>query len=323
MLQQTQVATVIPYYERFLERFPDIAALAAADQDDVMPYWAGLGYYARARNLHRCAQVIVNEHGGRFPPSSAQIAALPGIGRSTAAAIAAFSHGERAPIMDGNVKRVFTRYFGVHGYPGTRAVEQRLWSLAERMLEDAPADLDMAAYTQGQMDLGSLVCTRRNPLCDACPLEADCEARRLGLQHMLPEPRPRRAVPERQCAMLLLHDSEHVLLELQPEPGIWGGLWSLPRYDSAQELVDACQAQGFTAEPQGRMAAFVHVFSHFRLRIEPWRVSVPQRLSEERPGQRWTPFHALPDAALPAPVRKLLDALPEALAQAEEQTGND
>src|SRR5690554_511900 len=165
MLQQTQVSTVIPYYERFLERFPDIAALAAADQDDVMPYWAGLGYYARARNLHRCAQVIVNEHGGRFPPSSAQIAALPGIGRSTAAAIAAFAHGERSPIMDGNVKRVFTRYFGIEGDTSTRAVEQLLWQTAEEVLEAAPAQLDMKAYTQGLMDLGSGICTRGRPAC--------------------------------------------------------------------------------------------------------------------------------------------------------------
>ena len=315
MLQQTQVATVIPYYERFLGRFPDIATLAGADQEAVMPYWAGLGYYARARNLHRCAQVLAADHGGRFPPHSTQIAQLPGIGRSTAAAIAAFAYGERSPIMDGNVKRVFTRYFGIRGFPGTRAVEQRLWGLAEQMVEEAPQDLDMAAYTQGLMDLGSQVCTRRNPQCQACPFFDGCEARRQGLQHALPEPRPRRAIPDRHCAMLLLHGDGHVLLEKQPEPGIWGGLWSLPRYDSIDELADACRSQGIAVSEEGRMAAFVHTFTHFRLHIEPWRLEAPPRTAEPAPGRRWVPFEQLRDTAVPAPVRGLLDALPSAQAR--------
>lgn len=312
MLQQTQVGTVIPYYERFLERFPDIATLANAQQEEVMPYWAGLGYYARARNLHRCAQVLVAEHGGRFPASSVEIARLPGIGRSTAAAIAAFSVGERSPIMDGNVRRVFTRFFGVHGYPGLRAVEQRLWSLAEAALEQAPADLNMAAYTQGLMDLGSQVCTRGKPQCDVCPLVTDCEAYRLGLQRVLPEPRPRRAVPERQCAMLLLHADNHLLLEKQPENGLWGGLWSLPRYEDSTALVQACQAQGITVNEHGRMASFVHVFTHFRLHIEPWLVEAGARAAEPSPHQSWIPFTQLGDIAVPAPVRSLLQALPAA-----------
>jgi len=310
MLQQTQVTTVIPYYERFLARFPDIASLAAADQEAVMPYWAGLGYYARARNLHRCARVLVAEFGGRFPRQAADIAQLPGIGRSTAAAIAAFSHGERSPIMDGNVKRVFTRYFGVHGHPGLRAVEQRLWALAERALEQAPADLDMAAYTQGLMDLGSQICSRGKPQCEACPLAEDCEAKRLGLQHVLPEPRPRRTIPDRRCAMLLLHGDGHVLLEKQPEPGIWGGLWSLPRYDDAQALADACRNMGVSLPEQGRMATIVHTFTHFRLHIEPWRLEAPHRIAEPSAEQSWIPFTRLVDTAVPAPVRGLLEALP-------------
>ena len=310
MLQQTQVGTVIPYYERFLERFPDIGTLARADQEEVMPYWAGLGYYARARNLHRCAQVLVAEHGGRFPPYSQDIARLPGIGRSTAAAIAAFSHGERAPIMDGNVKRVFTRFFGIHGYPGLRAVEQRLWGLAETALDQAPADLDMAAYTQGLMDLGAQICTRGKPQCAACPLSPDCEARRLGLQRTLPEPRPRRAIPERHCAMLLLHGDGHVLLEKQPQPGIWGGLWSLPRYDNAQELADACLGKGIAVPDESRMATFVHTFTHFRLHIEPWLLEAPRRSAEPEAGRRWIPFEQLAHTAVPAPVRSLLAALP-------------
>ncbi|NYT22041.1 A/G-specific adenine glycosylase [Alcaligenaceae bacterium] len=310
MLQQTQVATVIPYYERFLARFPDIGALAGADQDAVMPYWAGLGYYARARNLHRCAQVLVAEHEGRFPPHSGGIAQLPGIGRSTAAAIAAFAHGERSPIMDGNVKRVFTRFFGVRGHPGLRAVEQRLWALAEAALEQAPADLDMAAYTQGLMDLGSQVCTRGKPLCGQCPMADGCEARRLGLQRELPEPRPRRAIPDRHCAMLLLLSDGSVLLEKQPQPGIWGGLWSLPRYDSATELADACRNMGVTVTEDGRMATLVHTFTHFRLHIEPWRLEVPHRAAEAPADRKWVRAGQLGDTAVPAPVRSLLDALP-------------
>lgn len=312
MLQQTQVGTVIPYYQRFLERFPDIETLAGADQEDVMPYWAGLGYYARVRNLHRCAQVLTAEHGGRFPPSAQDIAQLPGIGRSTAAAIAAFAYGERSPIMDGNVKRVFTRFFGIHGYPGLRAVEQRLWNLAEAAVEQAPADLDMAAYTQGLMDLGAQVCTRGKPQCAACPLAGDCEARRQGLQHALPEPRPRRSIPDRHCAMLLLHGDGHVLLEKQPQPGLWGGLWSLPRYDSSQELADSCLAQGIPVPDEGRMATFVHTFTHFRLHIEPWLLEAAPHAAEPAPGQSWIAFERLDHTAVPAPVRSLLAALPQA-----------
>lgn len=274
-----------------------------------MPYWAGLGYYARARNLHRCARVLVTEHGGRFPQCATEIAQLPGIGRSTAAAIAAFTYGERSPILDGNVKRVFARYFGVHGYPGQRAVEQQLWELAERALDAAPAGLDMAAYTQGLMDLGSQICTRGKPHCEQCPLAARCEAKRLGLQQSLPAPRPRRAVPERRCAMLLLHDDDHVLLERQPDEGIWGGLWSLPRYDDAEALAKACLHMGVVASEDGRMAGFVHTFTHFRLHIEPWKVQAPPGLAEPPAGRSWIPFGRLADTALPAPVRGLVDAL--------------
>ena len=311
MLQQTQVGTVIPYYLRFLERFPDLQTLADADQEDVMPYWAGLGYYARARNLHRCAQVLVTDHGGRFPADSLAIAELPGIGRSTASAIAAFAYGERSPIMDGNVKRVFTRFFGVRGYPGLRAVEKRLWSLAEAALELAPEDLDMTAYTQGLMDLGAQLCTRGIPKCEACPLAGDCEAKRLGLQRELPEPRPRRSIPDRHCAMLILHGNNHVLLEKQPQTGVWGGLWSLPRFDSPQMLEQACISQGIVVPDSGRMATFVHTFTHFRLHIEPWLVETPQRVAEWLPEQTWTPFEQLTHIALPAPVRMLLEPLSE------------
>lgn len=232
MLQQTQVATVIPYYERFLQRFPDVAALAAAAQEDVMPYWAGLGYYARARNLHRCAQEIARDWNGRFPPSAEAIATLPGIGRSTAAAIAAFAYGERSPILDGNVKRVFTRHFGIAGDPARREIEQRLWALADAQVEAAPG-LDMAAYTQGLMDLGATLCTRGKPACERCPVADTCVARREGRQAELPTPKARKAIPERETAMLVLQHQGAFLLQQRPEPGIWGGLWSLPEFDAA------------------------------------------------------------------------------------------
>ncbi|HLU00996.1 MAG TPA: A/G-specific adenine glycosylase [Burkholderiaceae bacterium] len=310
MLQQTQVSTVIPYYERFLERFPTIHSLAQATQEEVMPYWAGLGYYARARNLHRCAQVVAREHGGRFPKSAEEIATLPGIGRSTAAAIAAFCYGERSPIMDGNVKRVFTRYFGIHGYPGLRAVEQRLWALAEMAVEQASGSLDMAAYTQGLMDLGAQVCTRSKPLCETCPLASDCEARLRGLQDQLPERRPKRVLPERHCTMLLLHRDGHLLLEKQPQTGIWGGLWSLPRYDTLEEMAADCQARGIVMNDDGRMATIVHTFTHFRLHIAPWLLEAPPNVGETRPMEAWVAFDHLAQTATPAPVRALLDALP-------------
>ena len=312
MLQQTQVTTVIPYFERFVDRFPDIATLAAAGQDEVMPYWAGLGYYARARNLHRCARELVEAHGGRFPPDSRLIATLPGIGRSTAAAIAAFSFGERSPIMDGNVKRVFTRYFGVHGYPGIRAVEQRLWMLAEQALAEAPADLDMNAYTQGLMDLGSQLCTRSRPDCPACPLAEHCVARRLGLQNRLPEPRPRRVVPDRHCAMLMLVADGHLLLERQPDEGLWGGLWSLPRFDTEEALLEAGLHLGIRISESDRMAGFTHTFTHFRLHIQPWLVRTTARISEPAPlsAQEWIPVETLGERAMPAPVRALVDAIP-------------
>ncbi len=311
MLQQTQVSTVLGYYARFLDRFPDIQSLAAATQDEVMPYWAGLGYYARARNLHRCAQVICADWNGSFPATAADIATLPGIGRSTAAAIAAFAYGERSPIMDGNVKRVFTRCFGIFGPTTERAVETALWAQADAMMAAAPPSLDMSGYTQGLMDLGSQCCTRSRPNCDICPLRKGCYACAQGRQHELPTPRQKKAVPDRQCAMLILNHQGRILLEQQPSPGIWGGLWSLPRYDTASALLQDCGVMGFTDEPPCRMASLTHVFTHFRLGIEPWYLHSEAPLMVMSPGirQAWVPIDNLPAMALPAPVRKLLDGL--------------
>lgn len=313
MLQQTQVGTVLGYYTRFLKRFPDLATLAKATQDEVMPYWAGLGYYTRARNLHRCAQIICTEWGGVFPESPEHIVTLPGIGRSTAAAIAAFSNGTRSPIMDGNVKRVFTRYFGIYGYPGVQVTEKKLWRIAEIVLDHAPLHLDMTAYTQGLMDLGSMRCTRSRPNCVQCPLQSSCYAQEFSVQNALPERKPKKIIPERHCAMLILVHQGRVLLEQQASPGIWGGLWSLPRYDDADSLRLACTHLGVDASKCEKIAPLLHTFSHFKLYIEPWLVSAQHlTIAEPRPMQAWVATDDLATVALPAPIKKILDGLYQA-----------
>lgn len=312
MLQQTQVAAVIPYYLRFLEHFPDVASLAAAPADTVMHLWAGLGYYSRARNLHACAKKIVAEFGGRFPADPAVIATLPGIGRSTAAAIAAFAWGARAAILDGNVKRVLCRAFAIDGYPGERAVEQRLWQLADSLL---PADTaDLPAYTQGLMDLGATLCKPRNPTCLLCPLSTRCQALAQGKVESLPTTKVRAPLPERAVAMLVLRHREAVLLEKRPPQGIWGGLWSLPELSlpGALDLEDEVRtwARGFGAiATVTRGAPFVHGFTHYRLHVQPVIVTLRRRaaqLADAAGAQRWMEPDEVAAAGLPAPVRKLL-----------------
>lgn len=250
MLQQTQVSTVVPYYVRFLERYPDVAALAAAPIDDVMALWAGLGYYSRARNLHRCAQAVVERHGGAFPASPEALAELPGIGRSTAAAIASFAFGARATILDGNVKRVLARVFGVEGFPGDKRIENEMWALAEALLPDAAEPTDVTAYTQGLMDLGATLCVRGKPECGRCPFAGECVAQRSGRQRELPAARPKKAVPTRRTWMLVLRDGDAVLLQRRPPAGIWGGLWSLPEADG-----DAALARRARIRRRGARAA--------------------------------------------------------------------
>jgi A/G-specific adenine glycosylase len=284
--------------------------LAAAEQDEVMPYWAGLGYYARARNLHRCAQQLVAEWGGAFPTSAEEIATLPGIGRSTAAAIAAFAYGKRSPIMDGNVKRVFTRYFGIYGVSSQRSTEQLLWQTADEVIDAADASLDMAAYTQGLMDLGSDCCTRGKPDCARCPLQESCYAQAHAVQHELPTPKAKKIVQERECKMLILRQRDSVLLEQQASPGIWGGLWSLPKYDDSSALQAACNNWGQNSKQTQKMAGLLHVFTHFKLHIEPWYVLCdPGIVAEPGPRQSWVPIQELPSTALPAPVKKILSGL--------------
>lgn len=316
MLQQTQVATVVPYYQRFLEAFPDVAALAGAPLDQVMRLWSGLGYYSRARNLHRCAVEVVERHGGRFPVDAGTLETLPGIGRSTAAAIAVFAGGARAAILDGNVKRVLCRAFGVAGWPGERAVEKRLWELAEGELPEAGIE----TYTQGLMDLGATVCTRSRPACERCPVAGRCVALREDAVARLPAPRPARAVPLRECRMLAIRQGDAWLVEKRPPSGIWGGLWSLPQGEIADGASGTPQA--FAAEVAARhglaitapeapeaAAPFVHAFTHFRLRIEPFVCRVVGARGAAAPGAVWLARDEVPGAALPRPVKRLLMAL--------------
>jgi len=301
MLQQTQVATVIPYYQRFLASFPDVATLAAAPIESVIEHWAGLGYYARARNLHRCAQQIVSTHGGNFPGSAAELAELPGIGRSTAAAIAAFSFGERAAILDGNVKRVLCRVFGIGGFPGSTAVERKLWQLAETLLPEQ----DMEAYTQGLMDLGATLCTRGSPHCPACPFADTCVARREGRQKSLPEARPRPPVPERTSSFALITDGTRLLLERRPPSGLWGGLLVPPEGDPADILAARC----LQATELRELEELKHAFTHFRLTLRPvlCRVAAPPMLGES--GREWVPLAQAATAGVPTPIAKLIRRL--------------
>ena len=237
MLQQTQVATVIPYYQRFLEKFHDVRALARAPLDEVLALWSGLGYYSRARHLHLAARLVVARHGGEFPRDPLTLRDLPGVGRSTAAAIAVAAYGGRHAILDGNVKRVLARYRGVYGYLGKTEVQERLWREAEALLPVRGIE----AYTQGLMDLGNAVCTRRQPRCDACPLVSDCVAYAQGLTQQLPEAKPRAAIPERKTVMLVIRADGKLLLEKRPEQGVWGGLWSLPEMARAREVASHCR----------------------------------------------------------------------------------
>src|SRR5574338_1040511 len=308
MLQQTQVDTVIPYYQRFLARFPDLASLAAASVDEVLALWSGLGYYARARNLHRCAQVLMAEHGGRFPARANAIAGLPGIGRSTAAAIAAFTHGERAAILDGNVKRVLCRVFGIEGFPGARAVEARLWTLADELLPEA----DVGRYIQAQMDLGATVCTRARPACERCPLADLCVALRGGRQGELPAPRPRRTPPRRASRMAVLVRDGAVLLERRPPAGLWGGLLALPEIpEDTDPAAWAAQALGLGTAPPRPLPTLTHAFTHFTLEIRPELLEVSGTDSLRETGVHWQALAELQEAALPTPVRRILEARSE------------
>jgi A/G-specific adenine glycosylase len=279
MLQQTQVATVAPYYQRFLKKCPTVKALAVASEDEVLRLWSGLGYYARGRNLHAAAKEVVQR--GSFPRKAHDLQTLPGIGRSTAAAIAVFAFGERAAILDGNVKRVLSRAYGVQD-------EKALWPLAERLLPRHGIE----TYTQALMDLGATVCMR-NPHCAACPVASQCVARRDGRVHELPSPRPRRPLPLKRATWFVLTNGEKVLLQRRPAPGIWGGLWCFPERKPAVPVRSVRE-----------LAPIHHGFTHFRLRIQPVLCEV-----ESAAGEGWVSMREASASAVPAPVRELVQAL--------------
>ena len=286
MLQQTQVSAVIPYYERFLKRFPTVGALARASEDEVLRLWAGLGYYARGRNLHAAARKIAREG---FPGTSRSIAELPGVGRSTAAAIAAFAFGERAAILDGNVKRVLARHAGIAGYPGERKVEAKLWRLAERRLPRK----NIETYTQALMDLGATVCVRA-PRCELCPVRKDCAARKAGQVTKIPAPRPRKALPQKEATWWLMRHNGEVLLERRPSTGLWGGLWTFPE----------SKPGGVEVTARRELARLEHGFTHFRLSIRPILCDVDR--ARNVPSGMWIDLDEAKEAAVPAPVRTLL-----------------
>lgn len=329
MLQQTQVATVLGYYGRFLDRFPDLASLAKAPLEAVLQLWSGLGYYSRARNLHRCAQLIVERHGGVFPSSAQALEQLPGIGPSTAAAIAVFAFGERAAILDGNVKRVLCRLHAIEADPNQSAVMRSLWHLAREALPER----DLKAYTQGLMDLGATVCLPRRPACDRCPVAVLCPTGRDGSWERVPARRRTRLSPVEERVFVILTVDRHVLVEERPPAGIWGGLWSLPEF----EVLEAQALPGLVKERYGLVVTSLqllpeirHAFTHFRLLIRPWLARVDQvspRLSEplqrapsvtgpmgpapmgvgaRQQALRWLPLTQAGEAALPQPVKKLL-----------------
>ncbi|MDP2154148.1 MAG: A/G-specific adenine glycosylase [Methylotenera sp.] len=308
MLQQTQVTAVIGYYAKFMARFPTIAALANATQDEVLQHWSGLGYYSRARNLHHAAQTIVNEHGGVFPQDFNTIKTLSGIGRSTAAAIASFAFHQVQTILDGNVKRVLTRHFAIAGWPSTPKIEKALWQLAEKLLPQS----NMVAYTQGLMDLGATVCIRSKPKCTACPLNESCLARQQNLTTALPTPKPKKSIPEKNTTMLILRQGNEVMLVRRPPTGIWGGLWSFPECEeniqTSNDYESICLNQfGILATVDNALPIVSHAFTHFKLHIKPQPLIVTKQVPQAREaGFIWLSLEDAIGAAIPTPVRNIL-----------------
>ena len=318
MLQQTQVQTVIPYYQRFMDRFPDVGALASAPVDQVLHLWTGLGYYARARNLHKAAQQVVEFHGGEFPQSVEALESLPGIGRSTAGAIAALAMHIRAPILDGNVKRVLTRYFAIAGYPESSSIKKQLWEVAEALLPDQ----EIASYTQAMMDLGATLCTRSSPACEACPLASNCQALASDSIANYPGKKPKKTIPVKAVNMFIVrNEAGHVLLEKRPDSGIWGGLYSLPEqpiHDSepaAEPGWVALSGPQLLIDPQSteQLPPIRHSFTHYHLDITPlltpvWELETAAGVAESD-RWLWYPLDHSVEVGLAAPVKKLLSRL--------------
>lgn len=309
MLQQTQVVTVVPYFQRFMQQFPDVGALANATLDDVLHHWTGLGYYARARNLYKAANIIVEQNKGRFPETFDELVGLPGVGRSTAGAILSLAFGQRQPILDGNVKRVLSRYHGVVGWPGKKDVEALLWSYAEQHTPSASVD----DYTQAIMDLGATLCHRRKPDCDHCPLTKNCYARKTARQHELPESKPRATLPQRESVFAIIENSNgEILLEQRPPSGIWGGLWCFPEFPSSESLADKIQEQyGYKIKEQIEYKRFKHTFSHFQLMIKPVHIRLKGQTSRINDARLSTWLNPAAEYSLgfPTPVVSILKNL--------------
>ncbi|MEJ2308787.1 MAG: A/G-specific adenine glycosylase [Gammaproteobacteria bacterium] len=311
MLQQTQVSVVIPYYERFMQRFPDVGTLADASQDDVMAHWAGLGYYSRARNLHKTAQLVMERHGGDFPASIDAFEALPGIGRSTAGAILSLSKQRPHAILDGNVKRVLARHYAVEGWPGRSSVVKLLWNLSEQL---TPAER-VADYNQAMMDLGATLCARSKPGCARCPLKGSCKANALSRQAEFPGRKPKQRLPEKATRMLLIRNSRgELLLEKRPQQGIWGGLWSFPERELAEDIGEGCQA--LTRQRPADSCALEprrHTFSHYHLEIHPQLVTINNPASGVMDSDRlvWYKPVEIKTLGVAAPVARLLREIEE------------
>lgn len=307
MLQQTQVATVIPYFERFMARFPTLMDLAQADVDEVLALWTGLGYYSRARNLHKCAQTVATQYQGEMPNCTAKLADLPGIGRSTAAAIVSQAFNQPAAILDGNVKRVLTRIHTIEGWPGQKTIENQLWQLAQ---EHTPNSRN-ADYTQAIMDLGATICKRNKPLCVACPMQDRCEALAADKTAELPTRKPKKAVPQKQTWTLLLQNSAgHIQLHQRPHQGIWGGLWSLPEFAQLDDLHSHLAQLGLPIDSQP-LDTVKHVFSHYKLDIHPHLVVLPSNQGQvaENPLIQWYAPEQIATIGLPSPIKQILESV--------------
>lgn len=309
MLQQTQVTTVIPYFERFMEKFPDVTALANAPQDEVLHLWTGLGYYARARNLHKAAQQISQHYNGEFPTDIEEVVALPGIGRSTAGAVLSLSLHQKHAILDGNVKRVLARHEAIGGWPGQKKVEQQLWQVAERYTPDSRCH----HYTQVMMDLGAMICTRSKPKCDECPLQSSCLAFAQGTQTEFPGKKPKKTLPEKSVEMLVLFSQGRILLKQRPQQGIWGGLWGFHEFDSVAQGDNWLNHSGLVETDIRALPAFRHTFSHFHLDITPRLVMLqrpPRELNET--GQQWFDITNI-DVGTSTPTQKIIKSVNQLL----------
>lgn len=312
MLQQTQVATVIPYFERFMARFPTINALANASLDEVLHLWTGLGYYARARNLHKTAQKVRDQFGGEFPTTFDDVFALSGVGRSTAGAILSSVLNAPHPILDGNVKRVLSRYFAVQGWSGEKAVENKLWALTTSVTPDS----QVADFNQAMMDLGAMICVRSTPKCTLCPLEKSCETNRLQAWAEFPAKKPKKSLPERSCYFLVLKQGSKVLLEKREAKGIWGGLFAFPQFENLDAFKRSFSSKKVKILP---LIAFRHTFSHFHLDISPILVELPPEGVADRQGnylplvssktEYWYDLHHSSEIGLATPVKRILDEL--------------